>query len=329
MSSAAELADVGGELSPEPTPTTAVAGRTPWQLAVSRLRSDRLAIGAAVLLVVLIALALLAPVFAHITGHGPNQQFRQTGLTPDNFPVGPNGTFWLGADQNGRDVFIRTLYGARISLLVGVTATAAALVVGTFVGLVAGFFGGRTDTVLSRIIDIFLSFPFLVVALTLVVLNKDASGQPKISPVLVIIGIIALFGWTYFARLVRGQVLSLREREFVEAARSLGASSWRIMAVDVLPNLVAPVTVYATLQIPVNVILEATLSFLGVGVQAPTASWGSMLEDAQNSGTFTVAPWFLLSPSVALLLTVLAFNLVGDGLRDALDPRAARVLRRG
>jgi ABC-type dipeptide/oligopeptide/nickel transport system permease subunit len=330
VSSAGELVQVGDVAVAEPEPTGAIAGRTPWQLAWARLRRDRVAMGAAVLLVLLVLLAVFAPVFAHLTGHPPNQQYRTgkgAGLSLDNFPVGPNGSFWLGADDLGRDVLVRTLYGARISLLVGVAATAIALVVGSLVGVVAGYFGGRIDAVLSRVIDIFLSFPFLVTALTLVTLNKDKLGQPRISPVWVIILVVALFGWTYFARLVRGQVLALREREFIEAARSLGASSWRIMRVDVLPNLVAPVTVYATLQIPVNIVLEATLSFLGVGVQAPTASWGSMLADAQSSDTYTIAPWFLLAPSVALLLTVLAFNLLGDGLRDALDPRAARVLK--
>jgi peptide/nickel transport system permease protein len=306
-----------------------IIGRTPLALAWARLRNDRVALGAGVLLVLLVLLAVLAPLVSHLVGHGPDQQFRENGLDPSGLPVGPSGTFLLGTDNNGRDVLVRTLYGARISLLIGVVSTAIALVVGTTIGLIAGFLGGRTDGVLSRVIDIFLSFPFLVTALTLVTLNNDANGQPRLNPVILVMAVIAIFSWTYFARLVRGQVLSLREREFVEAARSLGASPLRIMRVDILPNLVAPVIVFSTLQVPVNIVLEATLSFLGVGVRVPTASWGNMLSDAQASGVYTVAPWFLLGPGVALLLTVLGFNLLGDGLRDALDPRSSRTMAKG
>jgi peptide/nickel transport system permease protein len=313
--------------APASRPGKAVEARSPLQLATARLRRDRVALGAGVVLVVLILLAIGAPLVAKLTGHGVNQQFPDSGLTPDGFPVTPNGSFLLGADQLGRDVLVRTLYGARVSLLVGVVATAVSLVVGTTVGLIAGFVGGRTDTLLSRIIDIFLSFPFLVTALTLVALNRDAHGQPRINPVLLVMVVIALFTWTFFARLVRGQVLSLREREFIEAARSLGSSNWRIMTVDLLPNLVAPIIVYATLQIPLNIVFEATLSYLGVGVRPPTPSWGNMINDAQGSAFYQTQPAFLLGPGIALLLTVLAFNLLGDGLRDALDPQAARTLR--
>jgi peptide/nickel transport system permease protein len=320
--------DAAGEKQPEPAQRRSVQARTPLQLAFARLKRDKVAIGAAVLLVILILLAIFAPLVAKIVGHGPNEQLPSEGLTPDGFPVTPNGSFLLGADQLGRDVLVRTLYGARVSLLVGIVATAIALVVGTVVGLIAGFIGGKTDTVLSRVIDIFLSFPFLVTALTLVALNRNPQGQPRANPVLLVMLVIALFTWTFFARLVRGQVLSLREREFIEAARSLGASNWRIMRVDLLPNLVAPLIVYATLQIPLNIVFEATLSYLGVGVRPPTASWGNIIFDAQSSGFYQTQPAFLLGPGVALLLTVLAFNLLGDGLRDALDPRAARTLAR-
>lgn len=316
----------GADAGARPTGGTPVAARTPLQLALARLRRDRVALAAAVLLVVLVALALAAPLVAKLVGHGPNQQLPSEALTLDGFPVTPNGSFLLGADQLGRNVLVRTLYGARVSLLVGIVATAIALVVGTTVGLIAGFVGGRVDTVLSRIIDIFLSFPFLVTALTLVALNRDPQGQPRANPVLLVMLVIALFTWTFFARLVRGQVLSLREREFVEAARSLGASNRRIMVVDLLPNLVAPIIVYATLQIPLNIVFEATLSYLGVGVRPPTPSWGNMLFDAQSSGFYQTQPAFLLGPGIALLLTVLAFNLLGDGLRDALDPRSSRTL---
>lgn len=325
------ILDPAGEIVETPgvpggVPAEVVEGRTPLRLAVARLRRDKVAVGSAILIIVLVLLALTAPLIAHFLGHPPDRQFRQIGLTKDGFPVGPGRHFLLGTDQDGRDILVRTLYGARVSLLIGIVATTVALTVGTLVGLVAGFVGGRTDTILSRIIDIFLSFPFLVTALTLITLNKDKTGQQIISPVLVVIFVISLFSWTYFARLVRGQVLSLREREFVEAARSLGASTWRIMIVDVLPNLVAPIIVFATLQIPVNIVLEATLSYLGVGVQAPTASWGNIIFDAQDSAFYQTQPLFLLAPGIALLLTVLGFNLLGDGLRDALDPRSARTL---
>jgi len=328
------LVEVGGAVGgraddPLVGGATPVEGRTPLALAFARLRRDRVALGSAVVVVLLILAAVAAPLVAHLVGHGEFQQFRDTGLDKEGFPVPPGGDFLLGTDQSGRDILVRVLYGAQVSLEVGVIATTLAGVIGTTVGILAGFFGGRTDAVLSRIIDIFLSFPFLLTALTLFALNKKASGvDTRVRPLYVVMGIIALFSWTYFARLVRGQVLSLREREFVEAARSLGASPWRIMRVDILPNLVAPIIVFSTLQIPVNIVLEATLSFLGVGIAAPTPTWGNMLFDAQNSGFYTAAPWFLLAPGTALLLTVLAFNLVGDGLRDALDPRAARTLGR-
>src|ERR1700712_2278640 len=317
-----------GKAGADPEPgQKVVAARTPLQLAFARLRKDKVAIGAAILLVILILLAVCAPLVAKLVGHGVNQQLpSEGGLTPDGFPVTPNKDFLLGADQLGRDVLVRTLYGARVSLLVGIVATFIALVVGTIVGVIAGFVGGRTDTVLSRLLDIFLSFPFLVTALTLVALNRDPQGQPRTNPIIVVMIVISLFTWTFFARLVRGQVLSLREREFIEAARSLGASNRRIMRVDLLPNLVAPIIVYATLQIPLNIVFEATLSYLGVGVRPPTPSWGNMLFDAQSSGFYQTQPAFLLGPGIALLLTVLAFNLLGDGLRDALDPRAARTM---
>ena len=310
------------------TTETDVAARSPFSLAWARLRRDRVALLSAVVVVLLVALAVAAPVVASLTGHGRDESFRTTGLSLDGVPVGPSGTFLLGTDEQGRDLLVRLLYGARVSLLVGVVATAAALAIGTVVGLVAGFAGGRTDSVLSRVIDVFLSFPFLLTALTLFALNRKADGvSNRVTPLLVVIGIIALFSWTYFARLVRGQVLSLREREFVEAARSLGASRLRIMRVDVLPNLVAPLIIYSTLQIPVNIVLEATLSFLGVGVTAPTPTWGNMIESAQEF--YQLRPVFLLAPGLAITLTVLAFNLLGDGLRDALDPRAARAMARG
>jgi peptide/nickel transport system permease protein len=231
--------------------------------------------------------------------------------------VGPghNG-FLLGTDDQGRDVLSRIIYGTRVSLEVGVGATAVALLFGLTIGLVAGYYGGLIDSVLARFMDVLLSFPVLLFALAIV-----ARFGPSLGLVLIV---VALFSWPYIGRLVRGQVISLREREFVEAARALGSSDLRIMFVEIVPNLVALAVIYATLLIPTNIVLEATLSYLGLGVQPPTASWGNMISEAQNGDLFTVAWWFLVFPCVALVLTTLAFNLLGDGLRDALDPRQGR-----
>jgi peptide/nickel transport system permease protein len=266
--------------------------------------------------IILILIAIFAPVITAIIGHGPNTQYRHTGLSLSDIPVGPNSTFLLGADDFGRDLLSRLVYGARVSLFVGLVTTAGSLVIGVIVGLVAGFFGGALDTVLSRITDIFLSFPSLLFAISLV----GVFGQS----INLVVYIIIAVSWPVFMRITRGQVLSLREKEFVEAARSLGSGNLRIMFIDILPNLVAPLIVYSTLQIPVNIIYESTLSFLGLGVKIPTASWGDTLSAA--SAFYTVKPTFLLFPILALLITTLSFNILGDGLRDAFDPRAARTM---
>jgi peptide/nickel transport system permease protein len=197
-----------------------------------------------------------------------------------------------------------------------VGATLVSLVVGMIVGLVAGYYGGWVDTILGRVMDIILSFPILLFALAII-----ARFGPSLQHVLIV---IAMFSWPYIGRLVRGQVISFREREFVEAARALGSSDFRIMFIEIAPNLLALAVIYATLLIPVNIVTEATLSFLGLGVQPPTASWGNMIAEAQGGSLFTVAWWFLVFPCLALVLTTLAFNLLGDGLRDALDPRHGR-----
>jgi peptide/nickel transport system permease protein len=212
---------------------------------------------------------------------------------------------------------VRPAYGARISLLVGVVAPALTVAIGVLVGLAAGFLGGIVDTILARLIDIVLSVPFLLVAIALV----SITGPGLINTVLV----IGAFSWASAARIVRGQVLSLREREFVEAARSLAASNTRIMFVDILPHVLAQVIVYTTLLIPVVIVVQATLSFLGLGLPPPTADWGGMLSEGQ--AYYTTSWWFVLFPGLALLITTLAFNLFGDGVRDAFDPRTERLLR--
>ena len=293
-----------------------IEGRSPWRLAYERLRHDRAAKIALATILVIVLLALLAPVFAKILGHGPNQQFIDIGENANGGPVPPSSTFWLGTDNNGRDLFIRILYGARISLIVGVLATGISVVLGVVLGLAAGFIGGFVDTVIARLIDVMLSIPFLILAISIAYISG-----PSLFLVIIIVGVLS---FTYLARIVRGQVISIKSREFIEAARALGARPWRIMFVDLLPNVMAQVIVYATLLIPAAIVFEASLSFLGVGVPPPTADWGSMISDA--SGFFQYGYWwFLLFPSVALLTTTLAFNIFGDSVRDALDPRGAGI----
>ena len=296
--------------------STKIEGRSPWRLAYERLRKDRAAKIALGTILIIVLLAILAPVFAKILGHGPNQQFIDIGQNANGGPVPPSGTFWLGTDNNGRDLFIRILYGARISLLVGVLATGISVVLGVLFGLTAGYIGGFVDTVIARFIDVMLSIPFLILAISIAYISGASLW--------LVIGIIGVLSFTYPARIVRGQVISIKGREFVEAARALGAGPWRIMFIDILPNVMAQVIVYATLLIPLAIVAEASLSFLGVGVPPPTADWGSMINDA--SGWYQYGYWwFLLFPCLALLITTLAFNIFGDSVRDALDPRGAGI----
>jgi ABC-type dipeptide/oligopeptide/nickel transport system permease subunit len=313
MSTAVDLEPLGDAVEAE---KAGIEGRSPWQLAWQRLRRDRVAMTSLVVIVLILLMAVFAPLFASFTGHPVNAQYRQSGLTAEGLPKPPTGQFLLGTDDLGRDILVRIAYGARISLLVGVVATALTVAIGVVVGLAAGFLGGIVDTVLARLVDVVLSVPFLLVAIALVSITG-----PSLTVTVLVIG---FFSWASVARIVRGQVLSLREREFVEAARSLGSSDRRIMFVDILPNVLAPVIVYASLLIPVVIVVEATLSFLGLGLPPPTADWGGMISEAQNY--YTTAWWFVVFPGAALLVTTLAFNLFGDGVRDAFDPRSDRVL---
>jgi peptide/nickel transport system permease protein len=292
-----------------------IQGRSPARLAWERLRRDRAAIVSFVVIVLIALIAIGAPALAALVGHGPNDQYRDIGLTPQGLPKPPSRTFLLGTDDLGRDLLVRIAYGSRISLLVGVVSTLISVVFGVVVGVVAGYLGGRVDTVIALIIDVVLSIPFLLAGIAIV-----SIVGPSLTVTIIV---IAFFSWSSIARIVRGQVLSIREREYVEAARSLGASDWRIMFVDVLPNVLAPVIVYTTLLIPLAIVSEATLSFLGLGVPAPTATWGGMLDGSLQY--YRVAWWYLLFPGLALLITTLAFNIFGDGVRDAFDPRTDRL----
>jgi peptide/nickel transport system permease protein len=299
--------------------------RSPLQLFRHRFRQDRLAMASLVFIGVLIVIAIAAPLVVKIAGvTGPNVR-DQNALDVFGTPLGPSSAHPFGVDQVGRDVFARTIYGARVSLVVAFLATGVAMFVGVTLGLLAGYLRGWVDVLVSRSIDVLLAIPYLLLATGLAAscsLGNGCAGGLLKPGLPVVIFVIALTSWTPVARIVRGETLSLREREFVEAAQSVGASNTRIVFTEVLPNLVAPIIVYASVLIPQVILYEAALSFLGVGVQPPTASWGQMLSDA--TGIFDTAWWYMLFPGLALVLTVVAFNLVGDALQDALNPKASR-----
>ena len=295
-----------------------VVQRSSLALTLRRLLRDPASVAAFCFIILTVIFAFSAPLIASATGHSPIEQYRDTGLSPMGLPVAPNSEFVFGTDHLGRDVLVRLAYGASVSLTVGILAALAAAVVGVTVGMVAGFFGGWVDTVLSRAMDLVMSVPFLLCALALV-----SVFGPSLS---LSIGVIVFFSWTTMGRVIRGQVISLRRQEFVEASRSLGAGPLSIMFVDILPNLSVPIIVYTTMMIPGSIVVEATLSFLGMGIVPPAPSWGGMLADAAANSIYLVAWWLVLIPGLALLLTTLAFNILGDGLRDALDPKGRRVL---
>ncbi|MDP9329002.1 MAG: ABC transporter permease [Actinomycetota bacterium] len=309
----------GGEI------TADVVGRSPGQLFWRRFRKDRFALAGVIVIVVIVLLAIAAPyIERHIAGHDKNNVDLHS-LDEFGLPGGPSGQYWFGVDEAGRDLFVRVIYGARTSLTIAVVATGMSVVIGVVLGLLSGFYRGKLDTFISRFTDVVLSLPVLLLALGLVSacgISKEGCFGGLLKPGLTLVAIvIGLFSWPYISRIVRGQVLSLREKEFVEASRSLGASNWRIVFREILPNVAAPIIVYSTLIIPNNVLFEASLSFLGVGVPQETPSWGRMLSDASGH---IESWWMMLFPGLFLLMTTLAFNLVGDGLRDALDPRDSR-----
>jgi peptide/nickel transport system permease protein len=299
-----------------------ITARSPMQLFWRRLRRDKVAMVALGFVILIVMTAVLAPLIVKVAGT-PQPNITNADLTDDfGQPLGPRDGHPFGVDKLGRDVFSRTVYGSRVSLEVAFIATALIVLIGVSVGLVAGYYRGWADTLLTRSMDLLLAFPVLVLAIGIGVAcsGRDGCAGGLIQPGLtVVIFVITLTTWPYMARIVRGQVLSLREKEFVEAAQSLGASDRRILFREILPNLIAPIIVYSTILIPQNILYEAALSFLGVGIDPSTPSWGAMLSDAAS--IFREAWWFMTFPGLALLLTVLAFNLVGDGLQDALNPR--------
>ncbi len=320
-------------------PGQEVRARTYWENVWLRFRRDRFAIAGGVFIFLLVFVAFAgAPIAAKLLGHSPNDQY-YTALDSNLLPLGPwshvqdplhpatKSLFILGSDSTlGRDEFLRLLYGAQVSLEVAVGSTIFACIIGTLMGATAGYFRGWIDTVISRITEITMAFPFLL--FTIALASTVGSQLNGITlgffgrGVITLVLIFSMFGWFYPARIVRSVVLSLREKEFVEAARMVGASDWRIIRSHILPHLLGPIIVYSTLAVASYVLAEAGLSYLGLGIQLPTASWGNLLQGA--SQYYTTQPWLMVWPGLAVLLTTLAFNLLGDGLRDAFDPRATR-----
>jgi ABC-type dipeptide/oligopeptide/nickel transport system permease subunit len=306
-----------------------IEGRSLGQIAWMRLRRDKVAMGGLYFIIVLILVAIFGPYVVQNPDTLHANLLNQTLLTPNGRFGGISLAHPFGLDpEYGRDLLARVVVGARYSLLIGFLATVLAVVIGVFFGLIAGYFGGWVDTLIARTMDVFLAFPLLVFAIALVGVippNADMLGlhlSGNVLRVSMLVFIIGFFSWPYMGRIIRGQALSLREREFVDAARSLGARGPYILFRELLPNMIGPILVYATLLIPTNILFEAALSYLGVGIVPPTPSWGGMLSDAVQNQWYAVDPMYMVIPGLAIFLTVMAFNLFGDGLRDALDPRS-------
>jgi peptide/nickel transport system permease protein len=323
---------IGGSAELTEIDPTQLAARSPWQLFWRRFKEDKLAMVSLVFLALLVLVAIFAPLIVKAVGApGPDVE-DQNALNPVfATATGPSSAHIFGVDGLGRDVFSRVVYGARVSLIVAFAATFIATILGVVAGLVAGYFRGWTDTIVSRLVDVLLAIPYLMLAIGLAAactFSTSKSGSAAgclgglIKPGLtVVIFVISVTSWTYIARIVRGQTLSLREKEFIEAARASGAGHTRIIFRELLPNLTAPIIVYASILVPQVILYEAALSFLGVGV-TDQPSWGQMISDA--TGDFSTYWWYMMFPGIALLLTVLAFNLVGDAMQDALNPRAKK-----
>ncbi|GAA1237669.1 ABC transporter permease [Kitasatospora nipponensis] len=309
-------------------PARTIEGRSLGRIAWTRFKRDKAAMAGGVVVILLVLLAVFAKPIEALTGLDPNAQNpdlldANLGGLPLGSAGGMSGSHLLGLDPLlGRDVLARIIEGSWVSLLVAFGATVLSNTIGTVLGVVAGYYGGWVDTAISRVMDTFLAFPLLLFAISISAsLQGGAFGLHGLPlHIAVLIFVIGFFNWPYMGRIVRGQTLSLREREFVFAARSLGARGPFILFKELLPNLTGPILVYSTLLIPTNILFEAALSFLGVGIEPPQASWGGMLNDAIKY--YQVDPAYMVVPGLAIFLTVLAFNLLGDGLRDALDPRS-------
>ena len=288
-----------------PPPEEAEQGTSLWRESYYRFKKNKMAVISIFYLLFQTLLAIFAPLLTSFS-------YEETDLILG--AVAPNSTHWFGTDELGRDLFTRTLYGARISLAIGLLAVVVSLVIGTLYGAVSGYFGGRIDYFMQRFLEILYAIPFMI----LVIILLTMFGH-NIFMLFIALGAIQ---WLTMARIVRGQVISLKEMEFVEAARCMGVSRIMIIIRHMIPNILGPVIVYTTLAIPALILEEAFLSFLGVGVQEPMSSWGTLINDGVE--IMEEYPWALIFPSLTLMLTLLAFNFLGDGLRDALDPKVSQ-----
>ncbi len=303
----------------------AIEGRSLGQIAWMRLRRDKVAMAGGIVIVLLILVAIFGPLLVQNPDVYHPSLINPTFSRPYGTLGGISAAHPFGVEPvTGRDMLARVVNGARVSLLIAFLATALAVVIGVFMGVIAGYSGGWIDTVIARLMDIFLAFPLLVFAIALVgVMPSSAFGLSGNGlRIWLLVFIIGFFAWPYMGRIIRGQTLSLREREFVNAARSLGGRAPYILFRELLPNLWGPILVYATLLIPTNILFEAALSYLGVGIIPPQPTWGGMISDAVSGGFYAIDPMFMIIPGMAIFITVMAFNLFGDGLRDALDPRS-------
>jgi len=305
----------------------AIEGRSLGRIAWMRLKRDKVAIGGGIFIIFLLLVAIIGPYFVQNPTTFHPSLINVTFSRPYGAFGGISWAHPFGVEPlNGRDVLARIVVGARYSMLIAFLATALAVTIGVVMGIIAGFFGGWVDAIIARSMDVFLAFPLLVFAIALVgVIPSSAFGLSGNGlRIGLLIFVIGFFAWPYMGRIIRGQTLSLREREFVDAARSMGARGSYVLFRELLPNLVGPILVYATLLVPTNILFEAALSYLGVGIIPPQPSWGGMMSDAVTNGFYQIDPMYVIIPGLAIFITVMAFNLFGDGLRDALDPRGIR-----
>jgi ABC-type dipeptide/oligopeptide/nickel transport system permease subunit len=286
------------ELEPEKKYSRTSLYKDAWK----RLKRNKLALVGLSIVILLILIAMLAPI---ISPYDPNIRIKE------DSSLGPSRVHLFGTDLLGRDIFSRVIYGSRISIEVGIIAVGISVIIGLILGALSGYFGNIPDTVIMRIADIFFAFPYILGAIAIMTVLG-----PGIVNIFIAIGIL---GWASFARIFRGSILSIKNKEYIEAARALGASNYRIITKHIFPNSFAPIIVYATMNVGTAIIVEAALSFLGIGVQPPTPAWGKMLADSLEY--IDTAPWMMLFPGLAILITVLGFVMLGDGLRDAFDPR--------